>query len=248
MPDAVVVVPCFNEAQRLEPDRFIDALARDPRVSYRFVDDGSRDATFEVLEAMAARAPARIVAQRLATNAGKGEAVRAGLCAAIEGGAVYVGFWDADLATPLSEVRRFVDRLESSPDIRVVLGSRVKMLGRTIDRRTRRHLIGRAFATVIATTLNMPVYDTQCGAKLFRVDDDLEEALAEPFRARWVFDVELLARLRDAYVRRGIDPLAAMREEPLHEWHDVVGSKIKARDGVIALVDLYGIRRRYPST
>ena len=168
--------------------------------------------------------------------------------AAVEGGADYVGFWDADLATPLVEVRRFVDRLESSPDVRVVLGSRVKMLGRTIDRRTGRHLIGRAFATVIATTLRMPVYDTQCGAKLFRVDVNLEEALAEPFGARWVFDVELLARLRDAYVRRGVDPLAAMREEPLHEWHDVDGSKVKTRDGVIALIDLYEIRKRYPWT
>lgn len=248
MPGAVVVVPCYDEAARLQPERFLEGLADEPRLSLLFVDDGSKDATFEVLTRLAARAPDRIVAMQLEQNSGKAEAVRRGMLAATEAfpDARFVGFWDADLATPLHEVSRFLRTFDERPELRALLGSRVLMLGRRIDRRLSRHLVGRGMATLIALTLGMQVYDSQCGAKLFRADDVLTAALRKPFAAGWVFDVELLARLRDHYTAAGIALDEAIREQPLLAWTDVAGSKVRLTDGITAVRDLATIRRKYP--
>ena len=89
----------------------------------------------------------------------------------------FVGFWDADLATPLDELSLFVDTLTARPDIDIVIGARVALLGRRIDRKLYRHAYGRVFATAVSQLLSLEVYDTQCGAKLFRVNDDLAEVL-----------------------------------------------------------------------
>ena len=86
--------------------------------------------------------------------------------------------------------------------------------------------------------LGLQVYDTQCGAKVFRAMPALRAALSEPFRSRWAFDVELLFRLTR---RNGdLEPLTtdAMLEVPLDEWSDVGGSKLGPREAVRAAVDL----------
>jgi dolichyl-phosphate beta-glucosyltransferase len=142
-----------------------------------------------------------------------------------------VGYWDADLATPLSVIPQFVEILATRPEVRVVLGSRVRLLGRTIHRRLSRHLLGRAFATAASLVLDLPVYDTQCGAKLFRATADVAAAFAEPLRSRWVFDVELLARLLRTWRSSGEPwPESALYEQPLPRWEDVAGSKLRLWD------------------
>jgi hypothetical protein len=92
----------------------------------------------------------------------------------------------------------------------------------------------------------MPIYDTQCGAKLFRVGPPLERALAEPFVSGWVFDVELLRRLQVARADLGLSTVEASTVEyPLHDWKDVQGSKVKPTDFPRALAQLTRIYRRY---
>jgi dolichyl-phosphate beta-glucosyltransferase len=213
---ATVVVPCFNEAARIELARFEELLHAGHQLV--FVDDGSTDQTRALLEQFAARQP-QVRAVSLEKNSGKAEAVRRGLLAALEAGASVVGYLDADLATPPGEMLRILEALEGHE---VALGSRVALLGRHIERSPVRHVLGRVFATAASLALKLPVYDTQCGAKAFRSGAALSAALAEPFTSRWAFDVELFGRLLDHGV-----PATQFVEVPLDRWTDVRGSKLK---------------------
>ena len=142
----VVVVPCFNEARRLDEKAFA-ALAADGRLELLFVDDGSSDRTAEILHAMAASCPAMVVLA-LGTNHGKAEAVRRGMQHAMAAGAAIVAYYDADLATPPDELERLIDVLVARDDLVGVFGSRVARLGSTIERSAVRHYLGRVYATL----------------------------------------------------------------------------------------------------
>jgi hypothetical protein len=128
------------------------------------------------------------------------------------------------------------------------MGSRVQLLGHAIQRRHGRHYLGRVFATCASLSLGLPVYDTQCGAKLFRHTPALVSALAAPFTSRWVFDVELLARL--VCPRPGITAIAMerIREEPLLSWTDIPGSKLRPAAALRCGLDLLrlGLKLRRP--
>lgn len=236
---ATVVVPCFNEERRLQPDALLELLA-DPSVELTLVDDGSRDGTLNVLEQIRQREPKRVNVVALARNSGKAEAVRAGMKDALQRGSDIICYLDADLATPPGEMLELIKHLENGP-FDVVLGARVALLGRHIERNPVRHYLGRVFASLAAVSLHLRVYDTQCGAKAFRSTKELASALEKPFSSRWVFDVELLGRLLAA----GIAP-ERFAEVPLKEWRDVKGSNLKPTAMVRALGELasIGVRMR----
>jgi len=156
-----VVVPFYDEAQRLDAAAFSAFLARDPGARLVLVDDGSTDDTRKLLEAFAAAHPGRAEVLGLDANRGKAEAVRLGMLRAFDGAPAYAGFWDADLSTPLDQVPEFRALLEQNPEIQLVTGARVPLLGRSIHRSPLRHLLGRISATAIALVLRIPVYDTQ---------------------------------------------------------------------------------------
>lgn len=237
-PRVVLVVPCYNEAARLNQRAFVEARFDACDLAFVFVDDGSADATRTVLEGMQRERPDAIQVLAYDRNAGKAEAVRRGMLRGLSMDADYVGYWDADLATPLSELPRFVEVLEGARDVVCVLGARVKLLGRTVERHVWRHYFGRVFAMAASITLDLPVYDTQCGAKLLRTSPEVSEAFGEPFLASWVFDVELIARLRTARARSAVATNGMFYELPLLSWVDVKGSKLKPRDFVRAAFDL----------
>ena len=231
-----LVVPCCNEEQRLGVAD-IDLLADDKRVRLVLVDDGSTDGTLALLRGIAARRT-DVTVVALAGNVGKGEAVRAGLLAARALDPVWVGYVDADFSTPAVEMLRLIGIAEATPACNVVLGARVAMLGRRITRSAFRHYTGRVFATLASNVLGEAVYDTQCGAKLFRVGPVLDRSLAVPFRSRWAFDVELLGRLA-----RGGFGSDTFREEPLEVWHDVQRSKRSVLSSLRATAALWPIWR-----
>lgn len=236
---ATVVVPCFNEERRLQPDGLLQLLSN-PSVELTLVDDGSTDGTLHALEALREREPKRVHVVALTRNGGKAEAVRAGLQAALSRGSTIVCYLDADLATPPAEMLELIKQLETGP-YDVVLGARVALLGRHIERNPVRHYLGRVFASLAAISLHLRIYDTQCGAKAFRATKELSSALEHPFSSRWVFDVELIGRL----LSRGIAP-QRFAEVPLKEWRDVKGSTLKPTAMVRALGELaaLGVRMR----
>jgi glycosyltransferase involved in cell wall biosynthesis len=239
----VIVVPCYNESRRLPVADFQQFLDR-PGADLLFVDDGSTDSTVAVLRGICTGRDDRAALLECAKNGGKAEAVRLGMLAAIARGAAFAGYWDADLATPLGDIAGFLGILEARPDIDMVFGSRVKLLGRRVERRASRHYLGRVFATAASTVLRLPVYDTQCGAKLFRVAPATAGLFDEPFCSRWVFDVELIAR----YIRTlGSADAAAARiyEFPLLVWRDITGSKVRPGDFLVAFGDMLRIYWKY---
>ena len=217
---ATIVIPCFNEERRLDPAR-LGELVDTGRVRLLAVDDGSTDGTAAVLATLALRGVETI---RLPGNGGKGEAVRQGLLRAVESGAAVAGYYDADLATPPEELLRLLDVLDSRPDLSFVMASRVLLLGRTIERSHFRHYLGRIFATAASIALDLPVYDTQCGAKVFRVTPVLAEALSTPFRSSWAFDIELIGRLLDGGAAAALPP-AAVVAVPLREMAGTSGAR-----------------------
>jgi glycosyltransferase involved in cell wall biosynthesis len=244
MPGTAIIVPCYNEAGRIDVAAF-ESFARSAVARLVLVNDGSTDTTSAVLREIASVAEGTVVLD-LTPNGGKAEAVRRGLLEGIALGADMVGFWDADLATPFDAVPGFMERLRLEPRLDAVIGSRVRLLGRSIERRALRHYTGRVFATAVSLALHLPVYDTQCGAKLFRVTPRLRHALASPFTARWIFDVELLARLgvHDGHYSAAY-LLDAVYEYPLHEWRDVAGTRLRFEDYPTAALDLWHIYHTY---
>ncbi|GAC1403895.1 MAG: hypothetical protein NVSMB65_20360 [Chloroflexota bacterium] len=245
VPRVILVVPCYDEEVRLAPARFLEAELPGHRLEFLFVNDGSKDGTLRVLEALRARDPGRIGVLDLGRNRGKAEAVRRGIGQALARQPTYVGFWDADLATPLAELPLFCEILGTRPEVDLVVGARVKLLGRAVERKAYRHYFGRVFATAVSQLLRLAIYDTQCGAKLFRATDEVGALFAQPFLSRWVFDVELLARYRNAVEARGRDAAAGIYEVPLREWQDVGASKVRPRDAVRAWGDLARIYLHY---
>ncbi|MFA7405238.1 MAG: glycosyltransferase [Pelobacteraceae bacterium] len=222
-----IIVPCYNEATRLNPETFLCALKTEPNLSFLFVDDGSTDDTLKIIKTIKEKNLSQVEVLNLEFNSGKAEAVRRGMQMALEGQFENVGYWDADLATPLDAITSLSHMLEDV-EVDIVIGSRVCLLGRRIKRRAIRHYLGRIFATFASLLLGITIYDTQCGAKIFKNTDILRQVFEKPFKVNWTFDVELLARLLILNGTSPVESSTRWAEFPLDEWIDVKGSKIKA--------------------
>jgi dolichyl-phosphate beta-glucosyltransferase len=241
-----IVIPCYNEETRFRFEHFTAFADANPSIRFLLVNDGSKDKTLAVLRRARAGREGQVDVIDQPANAGKGEAVRSGVLIALQQeGCQYVGFWDADLATPLAMIGELTGVLIKRPELAMVFGARVKLLGRHVERRAIRHYLGRVFATVVSMALRLPIYDTQCGAKIFRVTAETPVLFAEPFGSRWVFDVEIIARFirQRRYDMESVQ--ASIYEFPLPEWRDVAGSRVKPGDFVTAFIDVLRIYSRY---
>lgn len=228
-----VVIPAFNEANRLRPslEKALAYLARrgDP-FEILVVDDGSRDGTAERVREVAA-ARSTVVVHALGENRGKGHAVRVGMERAR--GALRL-MADADGATPIAEVGRLEAALRAGADLAV--GSRV-LDDPTVVRQVRTHrwLSGHVFNFLVRRLGIEGVVDSQCGFKLFR--GPVAEALFPLVGTDgFGFDVELLLLAQ----RRGYRVA-----EVAVNWADQPGSKVGVlRDGPRMLREVLAARRR----
>jgi glycosyltransferase involved in cell wall biosynthesis len=226
-----IVVPAFNEASRIgetltELSGFLAAQPWDWEV--RVVDDGSTDATSDIVARHAARDP-HVVLQR-EPHRGKGGAVKAGLLAAR---APFRFICDADLSMPVSELPRFLPPALEAFD--VAIGSREGVGARRVGEPVIRHLAGRVFNFAVQQLSIPGIEDTQCGFKMFTgaaVDAIFPLVTVEG----WAFDIEVLTIARARGLR--------IVEVPI-EWHYRRASQVSLlRDGAGMFRELMYIRAR----
>lgn len=230
MRTTAIIIPCFNEERRLKAEEFAYNVEKHAWLHFIFVNDGSLDDTMTRIKALSALYPKQIHYIDLEKNFGKANAVWHGFQKAFNMEYENIGYWDADLATPLSAVEQMC-RLISAPEVVMVFGSRVRLLDRHIERKATRHYLGRIFATVASLVIGLSIYDTQCGAKIFKNNINLQRVFRKPFSTDWVFDVEIFARF--ALLQKHDDTISLSRtaiEYPLREWYDVPGSKLDLWD------------------
>jgi glycosyltransferase involved in cell wall biosynthesis len=241
-----LVIPCFNESKRLDLPAYSDFITNHPSITFCFVNDGSSDDTLRMVTDFAAHRTAdaiRIVS--LGMNQGKAEAVRQGVLAMLSDSSLRIdtiGFWDSDLATPLSELDRFMQAFIKNKSVQAVVGFRKKEADAKIKRSFSRKIISIIMHAIISKYIGLPIHDTQCGAKLFTAAL-ASNIFATPFVARWIFDIELFLR-----IKHFLGPNALSQNvEQLHlkAWHDVPGTKLQLRDAPKIFLELIKIKSKY---
>ena len=234
-----IIVPCYNEYDRLPIADFTSFLQNHLQANICFVNDASTDKTLERLQSVKNSFKDRIIILSNEKNLGKAASVRKGVlyCHA-EDKSPILAYLDADLATSLEECYSLIDYLEGEKQF--VFASRILKIVSMVDRRFSRFLFGRIIATFISGILDIKVYDTQCGCKVFK--KELSGILFEkPFVSKWLFDVELFSRLLCFYGKT--DALKKMEEIPVKKWVDKGDSKVKLSYFFRLWYDLFLIRK-----
>ena len=239
----VIVIPCYNEEKRLPVETLLSVVEKYDDIELLFVNDGSNDQTISVLAKLTAQNN-RCKLLDLPQNVGKAEAVRQGILHAINNSThenQLVGFYDADMSTPFDDVIKMKNELVIH-NYFMITGCRIKRMGGDVQRRYLRFLFGRIFATSAASILKLPVYDTQCGAKVFQTEI-AEEIFKDSFVSNWLFDIELFARIINGYGHE--IALQKIIEYPLSAWVDVRGSKLGLKDIIRQPINLFKIKNKY---
>jgi len=239
--DICFVIPCYNEGNRLPLSEFFSFMKEYPSNTICFVNDGSTDDTLEILNQIKSQNQECIHILSNTENIGKAESVRKGILYCSNNiNYSYIAYLDADLSTPFKECIRLSGYIKE--DIEFCFGSRIMIIGAKIERKYSRHFAGRIIAAFISNILELKVYDTQCGCKVFTKELSLL-LFEEPFISRWLFDVELFARKINLYGKD--QALKKMLEIPLKKWINKNDSKVKIKYFFQLWIDLFLIRKKY---
>ena len=229
-PALSVVIPAYNESARIGATlRALASVTADRDVEVIVVDDGSTDDTAVLAEELLGPSNrSRVLRQE--RNRGKGAAVRAGVMDARGDAILYM---DADLATDLEALPRFLDELRVAD---VVVGSR-SVVGAVVEQGTwDRALMGRAFNALARASTRVPIHDTQCGFKAFR-STAARNLFTLARSDKFAFDVEILVLAQ----RLGYQVL----ERPVR-WTAVDGSSVRrVTDSTRAAIDVLRIALRW---
>lgn len=229
-PDLSIIIPSFNEDQRL-PDtlRKIAAYVRErrPNTEVIVVDDGSSDKTATVARSYQARIPLLRVLSN-GTNRGKGFSVRHG---SLEARGNIILFTDADLSSPIEEGEKLLAGLTTHD---VAIGSRA--VDRSLieaHQSAFRESAGIVFNRIVRIILRLPFVDTQCGFKAFR-RERCRIIFEQQTIERFGFDPELLYLAR----HHGLSTI-----EVAVRWAHSPATKVSMlRDSVQMFLDVFVIR------
>jgi len=239
--EMIIVIPCYNEYNRLPIADFTAFLSKHPQIGLCFVNDASTDQTEAMLLELQASFLSQILVLRNTKNLGKAGSVRHGIlhCHSTTEAST-LAYLDADLATSLEECVSYTSYLNDTT--KFVFASRILKIGSVVERKFSRFISGRIIATLISNLLDIKVYDTQCGCKVFQ--KDLAAILFQKtFISKWLFDVELFSRLLVFYGKE--DALQMMNEIPVKRWVDQGDSKVKLSYFFRLWYDLYLIRKNH---
>ena len=230
-PQLSIVIPAYNESARIERTlervmACVEAQGWDAEVLV--VDDGSRDATPQIIQSWMARYPRLHLVQNEG-NRGKGYSVRNGL---LQAAGEVVMFTDADLSAPMQEAELLMAAIAEGAD--VAIGSRwMDKTRQTKHQPIYRRFFGRCFNWVTRTVMGLPFKDTQCGFKAFK-----RPAAQVIFRLqrieRWGFDPEIL------FIARKLG--YSIREVPVTWGHDERSRMSYLKDGMKMLEEMAAIR------
>jgi glycosyltransferase involved in cell wall biosynthesis len=230
-PRLSIVIPAYNESARIEATlgrvmACVETQGWDAEVLV--VDDGSKDATAEIVESWMDRYP-RLHLIKNPGNRGKGYSVRNGL---LQAAGDIVMFTDADLSAPMEEATLLLDAVDAGAD--VAIGSRwMDRARQTIHQPLYRQFFGRCFNAITRGVMGLPFKDTQCGFKAFR-----RESAQVIFRLqrieRWGFDPEILFIARKLKYR--------IVEVPVTWGHDERSRMSYLKDGMKMLEEMAIIR------
>lgn len=217
-----IIIPFYNEEKRIEIERFHQIFNNYLQYDFILVDDGSTDNTSIILNEFKNKFP-NLTILKLDKNVGKAEAIRAAVLSIST--TDFIVYYDADLATPFSELEKLIQFSTLHQNYKIVMGARIKLIGNGVKRSLTRHYFGRIFATIVSQfVLKVAVYDTQCGAKV--IDFKIAKLIfSKPFLSKWLFDVELLKRLQKIHNLNEV-----VKEIPLENWTEIGNSKIKVID------------------
>jgi dolichyl-phosphate beta-glucosyltransferase len=226
-----VIIPAYNESARL-PETLRQSVAylneRPWRSRIVVVDNGSADETAADARVAAVATDKVDVVVIGCSRAGKGAAVRRGLLTSTS---PLVGFYDADLATPLETLEATVEALQAGADA-VIASRHVPGASFVVPQRLRRRAGGDVFR-LLAHKLVPGVADTQCGFKFFR-REIVQTAIARVRTTGFAFDVELLAHVQRAGGKIVELPVA---------WTDAAGSTFHPiRDGLASFRAVFDLR------
>lgn len=237
--DFTIVIPAFNEGQRLP--RLLQALPQTLGTAHTWeiiiVEDGSTKEQIQSIDQHLSPLSLKFNHLKfkhlvLEKNQGKGAAIATGLK---QSSCDIVGFMDADGATSLNSIIEMYSKMASDASLDGVMGSRIKMLGRKVERDGARHYMGRIFATYFNFLFDIPAYDTQCGAKVYRRDKILP-LIDQVSDKGFVWDTQLLVLM----YRQGLKIL----EHPV-DWIEIGQNKVSMlRDPLKMALNLWRFSRQ----
>jgi len=229
-----LIIPLYNESNRFNSDYFHAINIKN--LDLIFVDDGSKDDTLIKINSLSFKK--HVISYK--ENKGKGEAIRLGIKYAISKNYELIGYLDSDGAFSAGSVKKIIEsaKMEYTSDSRLgmVIASRVNLSGREIIRTRSRKTISTMIKIVLSLILKNKPYDTQSGFKIIKNTNILKNTVANKFKTKWFFDIELIEAIKKKY---------KIYEIPVDSWKDIKGSKLDYRQTIKILNEIKIIIKLY---
>lgn len=228
-----VVIPAYNEEKRIAKTlKNVDAYLEKQPYDYQIVVvvNNRKDRTYEVVKALETSTVQKVVAVNL-KEGGKGNAVKRGILETANGDVVM--FMDADNATPISEIEKFLPYFEQGYD--VVIGSRYTNPELVKVHQPFYRILLSRLSNMLIQLLAVPgIKDTQLGFKAF-TNKAAKKIFPLVTVLRWGFDMEVLT-------------IALARGYKIKEvgvsWTEHGGGHVPLKAYIESLIDLFKIKLR----